>query len=502
MKSLKVNQLKSGVLLSYFSKIIQIVVGILYTPIMIRLLGQSEYGLYNIAASIIAYLGVLNLGFGSAYMRFYSRYREKGNRQEIANLNGMFLEIFIGLGVLAVISGIILAFNVDIIFGPSLTPSEIEIARILVLILVINLAFSFVTVIFTTYIQANERFVVQYLLVIANQITTPLVNLPLLLMGFGSIGLVVGTTVVNIVINIITMIYAFKRLDMVISFKNFDKELFKEMSNFSFFIFINMVVDQINNNIDKTILGRYQGTAAVAIYSVGANLNTYYTQLSTSISSVFTPRVHRMELNNASDSEITNLFVKVGRIQFILLSFVCLGFIFFGKSFISIWAGSNYTESYYVAVILMVTITIPLIQNLGIEIQRAKNKHHFRSWLYLGMAVGNVFISIPLSQKYGAIGVTIGTGLSYIIGNGLLMNLYNHSVIGIDIKSFWKEILSFIPALIMPVIVGILISAFVHIDSIISLIIFGLIYSFVFAISMWTLGFNDFERNLILRKPS
>ena len=147
---MKANQLKSGILLSYLSRIIQIVVGILYTPIMIRLLGQSEYGLYNIAASVISYLGVLNLGFGSAYMRFYTRYRETEGQEKVANLNGMFLEIFILLGILAVLSGVVIAFNVELIFGNGLSISEIEIARVLVLILVVNLAVSFPTVVFTT----------------------------------------------------------------------------------------------------------------------------------------------------------------------------------------------------------------------------------------------------------------------------------------------------------------------------------------------------------------
>lgn len=167
---MKVNQLKSGVILSYVSKIIQIVVGILYTPLMIRLLGQSEYGLYNIAASIISYLGVLNFGFGSAYMRFYSRYRVNADQKKIANLNGMFIEIFTILGLLAVIAGIGIVNNVDILFGPSLTANEIELAKILISILVINLAFSFPTVVFTTYIQAQEQFIVQNLIMIFNQI--------------------------------------------------------------------------------------------------------------------------------------------------------------------------------------------------------------------------------------------------------------------------------------------------------------------------------------------
>ena len=179
----KVSQLKAGVILSYFSKMVQLLVGILYTPIMIRLLGQSEYGLYNIAASLISYLGILNLGFGSAYIRFYSRYRVAKDREKISSLNGMFLTLFSLLGVVAVVSGIILALNVDIIFGPSLNSNELKKAQILMIILVINLGISFPNIVFNTYVQANEHFIAQNLLLIFRQLSTPMINLPLLIAG-------------------------------------------------------------------------------------------------------------------------------------------------------------------------------------------------------------------------------------------------------------------------------------------------------------------------------
>lgn len=495
---MKVNQLKSGIILSYFSKVIQIVVGILYTPIMIRLLGQSEYGLYNIAASVISYLGVLNLGFGSAYMRFYSRFKVEENKDEIANLNGMFIEIFTVLGFIAVFAGIIIANNVELIFGPSLSDNELNISKSLVLILVLNLAVSFPTTVFTTYIQANEQFFIQNLIIIISQIATPLINLPLLLTGFGSVGMVIGTTFVSIVTSLVTIYIAMFKFKMKISFRQFKWNLFKEMSSFSLFIFINMIVDQINNNVDKTILGRYQGTTAVAIYSVGANLNLYYTQISTSISSVFTPRVHRMESLGSSNSEFSILFTKVGRIQFSILSLICLGAIFFGRPFIILWVGPSYIESYFIAMILMVSITIPLIQNLGIEIQRAKNKHQFRSWLYVGMAIGNVFISVQLSKTYGALGATIGTALSYIIGNGLIMNWYNYKEIGLDIKLFWNNIVKIIPSFIIPTFYGLIVNFTVNLYSIFNLVIFGSLYVVIYALSIWFFGLNYEEKKLVM----
>ena len=70
---MRINQRKVGVLLTYIAQGVQILSGLLYTPIMLRLLGQSEYGLYQLVASVVSYLSILSLGFGSSYMRFYSR---------------------------------------------------------------------------------------------------------------------------------------------------------------------------------------------------------------------------------------------------------------------------------------------------------------------------------------------------------------------------------------------------------------------------------------------
>jgi len=73
-------------------------ISLAYTPIMLRLLGQRQYGLYNLVASVVSYLGILNFGFISAYMRYYSRYKVKDEQENIARLNGMFVIIFTVFG--------------------------------------------------------------------------------------------------------------------------------------------------------------------------------------------------------------------------------------------------------------------------------------------------------------------------------------------------------------------------------------------------------------------
>ncbi|WP_017470978.1 oligosaccharide flippase family protein [Amphibacillus jilinensis] len=497
---MKVNQLKAGAALSYISMGLGHLVSIIYTPIMIRLLGQSEYGLYNLVASVVAYLGVLNFGFGSAYMRYYSRYKIQEEKQKIATLNGMFLIIFSVIGIIAVIAGTVIAINTEVIFGSELTIIELSRAKILMMILVLNLAISFPNIVFTSHITANEKFVFQKLVQMIKIVVNPFIVLPVLILGYGSVGMVITTTILNVAIEIANAIYCIKKLKMRFSFRNFDFKLMREMTVFSSFIFINLLIDQINWNVDKFILGRFHGTVSVAVYGLAAQLNTYYLSIASAISSVFIPRVHRLVANFDDNSELTKLFIRIGRIQFIILSLISSGLIFFGRPFINMWAGKNYDGSYPIVLLLIIPVTIPLIQNIGIEIQRAKNMHQFRSWVYFFIALGNLALTIPLAHVYGGIGAALGTAASLIIGNGFIMNWYNHVKVGLDMKFFWKQILNLTLALVIPVILGIVINSFFVLSNIFFFLLFGTIYVVVFGISMWLIGMNQYEKNL-LGKP-
>ena len=92
---MKINQLKIGVILSYVSMAASTVISIVYTPVMLRLLGQSEYGLYSLSSSVVSYLSLLSLGFGSAYIRYYSKYSKNDDRVGVAKLNALFLTVLI-----------------------------------------------------------------------------------------------------------------------------------------------------------------------------------------------------------------------------------------------------------------------------------------------------------------------------------------------------------------------------------------------------------------------
>lgn len=495
---MKVSEKKAGVILSYTGQIVKILVNLLYTPIMLRLLGQSEYGLYQLVYSVVSYLSLLSLGFGSSYMRYYSQFKAKNDDDEIARLNGMFLTIFTVLSVICVICGLVMLSNIKGIFGEGLTDNEYHTARILMMLLVVNLAMTFPNSIFNCAITAHEKFLFQKLLILLQNLFSPFLTLPLLIMGCGSIGMVSVTTFLTCLTLITNIFYCKRKLHIRFSFYGFKLSMLKEMWVFTFFIFLNQIIDQINWSVDKFLLGRISGTSAVAIYGVGGQINSMYLEFSNSISNVFVPKVNRIVAENDDNNQLTRLFTRVGRIQFIVLALILSGFIILGKPFINVWAGDGYDVSYAVTLLLIVPVTVPLIQNLGIEIQRAKNMHKARAVVYFAIAIANVFISIPLIKLMGPAGAALGTAISLFAGNIVFMNWYYHARIGMNMLYFWKEIARFIPALIAPAIVGILIMRFAHVSGLLHIAIYAVIYATVYCSSMYFFGMNAEEKQLVM----
>ena len=489
-----------GVILQYAQMALSTASSLFYTPVMLRILGQGEYGLYNLASSIISYLSLLSLGFSASYIRFYSRYKSNDDEVGIRKLNGTYFLTFLFLAVIAFVGGIILAFHIDEFFTVGYTQEDLKIAKILMFFMAFNLAWSFPVSVFTSYITSQEKFVFQKVVGLGRTVISPMMTLPVLLMGYGSIGMVIVTTVMSLITDTIYIIYCLKFLKMRFSFRNASISLLKEVAVFSMVIAINQIVDQINWNIDKIILAKIVGKESVAVYAVSSTINTMYISFSSCVSSVFVPQIHRIVAVAPSDrdEQLTAVFIKVGRIQYAILALILTGFVFFGQYFISIWAGEGYELAYYVVLLLITFVTVPLIQNIGIEIQRAKNKHYFRMYTYATMAVINVFLSIALCKRYGIIGTTIGTSLSLLIANGLIMNAYYYKALGINVVKFWKQIIRMSAGIIPAFLLGICIMKFVTVESKLNFFAWILCYCIVYAISMWFIGFNSYEKSLIV----
>ena len=336
---------------------------------------------------------------------------------------------------------------------------------------------------------------------ILSTVINPFVTLPFLLIGYRSVMIVTVTTVITFAQLLANIFFCIYKIKIPVSFMGFDWRLLKEIAIFSSFLFINILIDQINWNVDKLILGRTSGTSEVAVYGVASQFNSLFMTFSITISTVFVPRVNHIAAQKENDCsiEFTELMTKIGRIQWMVLGLPTLGFIVFGKYFIvNIYAGKGYENAYAAALFLVLPAIVPLIQNVGLEMQRALNKHQFRSIIYLIMAIGNILISIPLAKRFGAVGASMGTALSLAVCNGLIMNVFYHKVLRIDMKYFWKEILKTIKGLIIPIVTAILFMKFVEFKNMAVFFISICAFIVIYCVSVIVFSCNRQEKNMLL----
>lgn len=500
----KINQRKSGVILSYMNLILGCIVPLLYTPIMLDILGQAEYGLYSLSNSIIGYLTLLNLGLGSVIVRYVARYRAENKMDEIRKLVGMFVAIYSVLSLIVCIVGAVLIINANTFFSEGLTDNEVVRLKVLMAVMTLSTAISIPFSVFSSIISAFERFVFSRLLAIFGTVMTPVLNLIVLYFGGASIGMALVGLGIQILTCLLYSVYSIKKIKVYPIFRKMPMNLLKEIFEFSAFVFLSAVVDMLYWATDKVLIGAQLGTVAVAIYNVGGVFTSMLQNMSQSISNVFTPKVTMMSVKKHSNSDVSELLIRIGRIQFYIVSFVLSGYIVFGQDFISFWAGKGYEDAYWIALLTMVPLSIPLIQSIAYSSCVAQNKHRFRAIVYAVIAVINVISTYLVIPYFGIIGAAVCTAVSFIVGNGIIMNAYYQINMKLDIWGFWKNIIriSLIP--IIMIIGGLLIVNYVfNLTSMIGLFIGVLIYSLIFWIAEWFLSMNSYEKNLfgsILKK--
>ena len=369
-----VNQLKAGAVLNYVVIGLNSLVGLLYTPYMLRMMGQSEYGLYSLVASVIAYLTIMDFGFGNAIIRYTAKFRAEGRQQEQYAMFGMFLILYSVIGVLAFGAGLGLYFNVEALFGDTMTVVEVERAKVLMIILIFNLAVTFPLSIFGAVVTAYEDFIFQKVVQIVRILLNTVVMICLLKMGYRAVAMVVVQTLFNLVTLLLNYYYCRRKIGIRIVFGRFRWGFLREVTVYSFWIFLNAIMDRIYWGTGQFVLGATVGTAAVAVFAVAIYLKDMYYSFSTSISGVFLPKVTAMITTGASEQTVSDLFIRIGRIQYIVLAYVLSAFILLGRPFIALWAGEGYDETYVIALMFFASTLIPMIQNLGITILQARNE--------------------------------------------------------------------------------------------------------------------------------
>lgn len=280
--------IKLAAIITYLSVFLGVIISLGSTPYIVSTLGKSEYGLFSLVNSIIAYIVLLDLGFGSAVVRFNSKFISENDTSGQRNINGMFLVLFSGIGLLALLASLILVFNFDSIFT-SLTESELSILKTIFIIAAVNVAISFPMNIYSSIITAYERFVYLKIINLLRVVISPAMMVLVLIMGLRSVGMVSVALGLNIAIGLTNYIVCRYKMKMVVKFSTFDSKLFKEVFSYSSYILLSSIAFQLYTNADPLIIGMFLGATPIAIYAISTQLNTYIMNFSNVLSSFICP---------------------------------------------------------------------------------------------------------------------------------------------------------------------------------------------------------------------
>ena len=113
-----------------------------------------------------------------------------------------------------------------------------------------------------------------------------------------------------------------------------------------------------------------------------------------------------------------------------------------------------------------------------------------------------------LVRTIGVFGSAIGTMISIVVGNIIITNYFYNKKIMLDVKSFFVSIFkNLVPALIISSIISkyiIEISIDASATSWFTFLVSGIIFSFIYLLVVYTIGFDKNERvllkQLVLRK--
>lgn len=486
---------KIGILLSYFNTIIQAILGFIYVPLLLNYMGVSQYGLYQLMGSLIAYFSIMDFGLSTAVIRFYIYYK-KQSVNSLSTFLSTVQKVYLCIIMLALMIGIIIYFHIDTIFEKGLTNEEIFDAKNIYLLLLINIVISLAGMLYRAIITANEQFLFLKGIETIQLVGQPFFVLAVLNKWPTAFAMAMVMTLINLVLFTLRLYFCHEKLKIRIPLFEYPFEwaVLNKIKKLVISTFSVSVVDQIFLKSNQIILGIISGTFAVSVYSIATLIYMSYLSLSYAISGIFLPKVTQMILENASNQEVSKLFIDLGRLQCMIYGFVLGGFIFLGKEFIVLWAGSEFRDAWLIAIIVMVPYTIDMIQNTGLAILQAKNMYEIRACIYVVVGISSIVLAVILGKQYGALGCASATAFALFFGNGIVMNWCYRKYVDLDVYRFWKVISKILLVLSICTGTGHILNNLIIAQGILSIFIKGSIYTIMYLFFLYLFLLTENEK--------
>lgn len=482
--------------MSYFTIGFSIVAGLIYTPWMISIIGQANFGLFTLATSLVTMV-TIDLGLSQAVTRFISKYRAENDQESIRRFLGIAYKLFILLAFIFLISLTIVYFNVDRIFL-KLTAEEIEKVKVLLSIAGLYAVISFPFHPLNGLIVSGEWFIFQKTTELINKVLNIVLMVIALLMGYGLYSLVVVNAFCGLLVIIMKLYFLRKKDPQQIKWEGFDTKLAKEIFSFSLWVMVISIAQRLILNITPTVLGITSGSKEIAIFSAAMTIEGYVWTFATVFGNMFLPKVSKMIYGGSYNPlQLQNLMIKVGRIQFLMLGAIVSVFIVAGKDFFLNWLGFDFKDSYLITVFLILPGLISIPQNIASTALIASNQVRFNALSKIIVAIISITFSYFLSLKYAATGSGMAIFIGNMIGGVFVMNIIYVRVLKINVWTFFKECqLKMALPFIIVIVSGIILNYYIiEISWLYTFLKIGALF-FTYLLAAYYLAMNDYEKDL------
>lgn len=406
-KNQQLSLIARNVTMDYASTFVELIIGVLMLPFNVAHLGQSAYGLWVLTASVTVYFSMLDLGYGSAQVKFAAQYRAQRDSSALNQIISTIFFVFTAIGVLAYALAAVLAFNLEKLFN--LSPEQATTGRQVLLIISAYIALGFPFSVFGGVVNGFQRKYLNGIVGIATAIVAALVNVAVLLAGYGLVELVAATTAVRILSYIGYRLNAYRAFPALrISPKNFCLARLKEITGFSAFMLLIDLANKLNYATDTMVIGAFMSTAAVAVWAVAARLIDITQRLTDQLNGALFPVI--VDSATMGQSEKLRLVLLQGtRLSLAMVIPIASVLALLAHPLVLAWVGPNFLASVPVIYILAIVVTFRVGNATATTLLKGAGNHRLLAASNLSIGIANLILSIALVRNYGLPGVALGT---------------------------------------------------------------------------------------------
>lgn len=487
-------QIGYGTLLSYAMIIFNTVAGFIYTPWMIKTIGDNNYALYSMVISLINFF-LMDFGLSTATQRYVAKYAAENKKEQIKDLLGVVFKLYlIIMGVITVVLAVVYLL-IDKIYA-NLGAESLVTFKNLFLIFAVYCVINFPFTPLNGILNGLEQFKITKMCDLISRLLIILLIVICLFFGGNVYTLVLINAVVGIFFVGVKLVILFNKLNVKVNIKYRSAEMTKGVLSFSVWVTVYGIANRFAVTLTPQILGIFSVTKEVTVYTLASQIEGNAYTLITVLGSLFLPEVSRILSKDNSRENLQALMTKVGRIQGFIGYLAIVGFAAIGLSFVRCWMGAGY-DSVYICTLLM------LVPNIVIDTQTiagtaldADNKVMQRALLCIGQAALSLGLSSILAGILGAYGACIGLFASYIL-KLIGLNIFYKKYFGINIRKFFKDtIINMLPPIIISLAAGFVLEYFLK-GGWIMLGIKAIIITAVYCAAFWVFSAKKDEKELI-----